>query len=241
MSTIGDLATTALGKIGVLGAGQTPTAADMALVVAQINRILNRWNAQRDAVYADVFASYTLTVDLNPHTLGPTGATWSVTQRPVTVDGVSLQIGSGASLVQLPIRQRDATWWEAQAVPNITSGIPTDFYYDASWPNGSLYLWPVPSVAYDVQIRTRVVLASVTKNTTFSMPPAYEDALLLTTAEEICPDFTVPVPAQVAKSAREARVTAFANNAQPVRIATAPFRGGGRGSSYNWRTGLDNG
>src|SRR6185503_3081863 len=72
--------------------------------------------------------------------------------------------------------------------------LPTDFYYSPDWPNGSVYLWPVPSAVNDVRLQMPIVLGEYTAyDQKFSLPPGYWDAVVYSLAVSICPMFNVPV------------------------------------------------
>lgn len=223
--TIQDIVTDALLEPGILAEGEVPSADQSQTVLKRLRRLLNSWNASRRAVYATAFVTNTLTPSLSPHTIGPTGATWTATQRPVSVDGASLILtGISSPEAYLPITIRDAVWWNAQIVPGLETSVPTDLYYQPDWPNGSLYFWPVPTVAYDVQLMLRVLLDdTVTLASTFSLPPGYQEAVTLSLAESICRIFGVPMPvrAEIQQAAKLARSVVWSNNEEPTRIQTA--------------------
>jgi hypothetical protein len=226
--TIREVCQTALLETGVIAAGETMGADAGTVVLGKLRRIFNNFNAERRAVYATAFVTNTLTPSLSPHTIGPTGATWTVTQRPVSVDGASLILpgSGGAPDVNLPIVMRDSVWWNARTVPALETSVPTDLYYQPDWPNGKLFFWPVPTTAYDVQLMIRVVLDdAVVLNDTFSLPPGYQDAITRTLEESICDDGSYGVPesvmVRIKAAAKLAKARIFSNNEEPTRIQTA--------------------
>ena len=229
-----DVVTSALQELGVTNAVDPPSAEDAALVLGKLNRILDNWNAEREAVYAETFPLFTLTPNLSPHTIGPSG-TFVTVQRPVSLDGAQLLISG----IRYPIYVRDVDWWQAQGLKTVTSTIPTNVYYDPTWPNGSLYFHLIPSAAYQVELRLRTVLATpVTLTTAFSMPPGYEDALTLTTAEQSAAALKVPLAQTTLRSAEKARARIFNNNLQIPRLATRDAGLPGGGSAYfDYRSG----
>lgn len=245
--TVEDLLLDALVEIGVQDPIDPVNSDYQTLALRRVNAILDLWNAQQEATYNVTFPTFTLTPLLSPHTIGPSGATFTVTgNRPMAIIGANLQIGNGTSLVNIPINIRDDAWWLAQPVPNIQSGIPTDLYYSADWPNGSLYFWPVPNTAYGVQLEVRQVLAALALGTTFTMPPGYQRALTLTLAEDLATPFSVPMPPALPLKARMARAAVFGSNTNntPVRIQTlqAGMPGSGTlGSGFNWLSGRGGG
>ncbi len=237
------ICTDAMTEIGAIASGETPEAADIFTVLGKGRRLLNNWNADRRAVYATAFSQFTLVANLSPHTIGPTG-TFTVTQRPVSLDGCNLILNTSPTPINTMINVRDNQWWLGQTIPGIQTNYPTDVYYQPDWPDGKLYFWPVPTSAYDVQLMTRVLLDDIPDlSTTFSLPPGYQDAITLTLALDITTIFPAVDPRvlqQVDLKGREARSRIFDNNDQPLRLMTADAgmqSTSTRHGDFNWWTG----
>jgi hypothetical protein len=236
--TYGDLVTDAYCELNILGAGEVLSPEDAAFGLGKLNRLIDLWNAKGQAVYNDVLNPFTLTTSLSPHTIGPTGATWTLSQRPVKLTAATLVINGTRR--PITVHNGDVGWYTSLALPAL-SGDPTDVYYEPDWPNGKLYFYPVPSNAYSVELWARVVLASVAAADVFSQPPGYREAMTLTLAESLGPAYpNAVVSADLKTHARDARATIFGNNDVTPRIATVDGgmpRSGPRGS-FNYRTGL---
>lgn len=213
----------ALTDLGVLQEGETASDAQTSLALSRFNRLLDNWNADRLKVYADQYLTFTWVPGTSPTTIGPTGATWTTGQRPVTIEGISYIFPGGGTNAYITLTPRDAQWWHNQITPELATTNPTDFYYNPTWPNGSIYFWPVPQTAYDVELQVRVVLSQFEisdLSDTFTMPPGYRDALTLSLAEELCIPFRVAPSQQLKESATKARARVFANNDVTPRLAT---------------------
>lgn len=243
-TTINAICRDALEEIKVVGSGSAMSAEDGQKALRKLRSLLNQWNARRAAVYADTFAQFTLVPNTAPHTIGPTGATFTVTQRPVSIEAIGLGLNTSTPNVYLPLNVRDAAWWQAQAVPALTSDVPTDFYYNPTWPNGEINFWPVPTAAYLVQLQMRIVLDdTVDLADTFNLPPGYEEALSLSLAENCARAFGQPLTQDLRQDAALARAVIFANNDVVPRLATKDSGmegpGGGLRPSFNWLIGSD--
>jgi hypothetical protein len=220
--------------------------ADVTYGLTLLNRLLDGWNAEQRAVYGSQISTFTLTPNLNPHTIGLTANSPTLTvtvNRPESIDQANIVVGSGTSAQRYPLSLRDRQWWMNQTLPNITSTIPTDLYYEPLWPNGSLYLALVPSAAYTLELLYRVPLAQLTLNSTFTLPPGYDEAITLTLEEMLVAPYHVTDQATLTvlvKQARDARARVFSGNEQGLRLRTAdpglPI--GNRTGGWNWRTGL---
>lgn len=226
-----------------LGGTMQPELADFALET--LNEILDLWNAERGKVYADSFLPFTIIPNQNPTTIGPS-ADWNTTQRPVSIDGIQVEL-TGTPTPFVYVKPRSAAWWQAQPSPTTTATFPTDFYYDPTWttaaPYGSVYLWPVPTQAYDVQVRCRIILGQLTANQTISLPPGYNRAVMLTLARAMAQPLRKPwTPAQE-QAWMDAVSKIESNNVVVPQIRTAdsgmPMSGGGSGlPTFFWPNGL---
>ena len=228
MATARDVVTAALEELGVVGATLELSDADLALGLRRLNRLINAWNANGQAIYAETIQTFTLTPSLQPHTIGPSGATWTVsTLRPVRIVAANVI----QSDVRSPLWLRTREWWMAQTTPTQTSALPTDLYYEPTWPNGSVYLSPVPSAAYSMELLLQVVLATYVAADTLTLPPGYEEALTLTLAEALVNPMTVPMPPSLPMAAQAARGVIFATNVTTPPLITNDI---GLPSSRGW-------
>lgn len=240
-TTASALVTNALFEIGACSAGDVPAAEDATFALGKLNRLIDRWNAEKPFAYRDVFQIYTLTPSTSPETIGPTGG-FGAAQRPQAIIGANLTIPASSPSIMLPIEIRDAQWWLKQRVKSIETSVPTDLYYEPTWPDGSLYFWPVPNVAYGVQLQMRFILVAFAWTDSFSMPPGYEDALTLSLAEELATPYgAMQRLPDIARRAQQARgVIATANYTIPDAVlgdGGMPTIDGTRGSRWNYLTG----
>lgn len=241
--TIRDLCTQSAMDMGVIGQGETLSAPDASVYLGLLQRLLNAWNANRLSVYASSMLQFTLVPNLSPHTIGPTGATWTATIRPVSLDGANLVLTPSTPPVNTNIKVRDDQWYFSLTTPTLTSTYPTDVYYQPDWPLGKLFFWPVPTFAYDVQLKVRVLLdESVDLNDEFSLPPGYWDAIVLTLEEMAMRPFAKPYDGNLASAATKARALIYGNNDITPHLITkdygmTPGRNQGTRADFNWLSG----
>lgn len=238
-----DIITDALYEIGAYGPGDGPVdAPDAQLGLRRLNMELDAWAALKRYAYEVTFNEYTLVPNLQPHTIGPEGATFEVAQRPVRIEGASLVLNNVTPNVDSPILNiRDAAWWKDQAVKPLATTTPTDLYYEPSWPNGSLWLWPVPTFAYGLRLEVWGLISQfATLNQVFSLPPGYKKALTLKLAVRLCRPFGRPLTADLKADANEACANLQSNNMESPRIASADYGASGRHKgrpTFNYYTG----
>lgn len=240
-----DVVAQAMQEINSLAQGEVPSNDDASYCLKKLNRMLDEWAAENRYVYSKVFTAYPLTPNLQPHTIGPSGATFTVSQRPVRIENANIILNSTNPTTRIPLNLRDDDWWSKVRVPGVTSTTPTDLYYSPDWPNGSIYLWPVPTAAYEVEIETWTLLSQLPALTTVvNLPPGYLNAIVCSLAERICSAFGAQPAATLVMEAKNARVAIQGNNAQSPRAMTLdagmPDKGsrkGGGGGGFNWITG----
>jgi hypothetical protein len=241
-----DVITMAMQEANITAAGETLSADDAAFGLRKLNRLLDSANAERLNIFTVNFANYMLIPNHAPHTIGPTGNSPTpnficVGTRPTKIVGASLIINTSTPNYTIPLNIQDADWWQAQRVQGLATSYPTDLYYEPDWPNGSCFFWPVPTTAWPVQLETWTnLLALPTLQTTFTLPPGYEDAITYTLAETLEPAFGKAPNPMLSGLALKARARIKSLNAQSPRISTGgdglPSSGKAR-SSFQWRTG----
>lgn len=233
LTTVSDLCASALWEINAVPAGDTPPPDELITAAGKLNRLLDRLNATPDAAYADVFSTFPLSPGVNPHTIGAVGATFTATLRPDSIDAAMLITGSTRIPINIIDRKDD---YFALPVPTLQSTYPTDLWYSADWPNGSIYFYPVPSSALSVVLMTRQLLSRVALSSIISLPFGYQDMLTLTLAESLCSHYEKTASADLKREAKAARALIFGKNRKAPAISTAGY-GCDEDNGENYLTG----
>ena len=214
-----DLIKAAMQEIGSLAPGEIPSNEDQAWVLQKLQRLIDTYNALRTMVFASQFVQFTLVAGLAPHTIGPTG-TFQVNQRPVEIPSIGLILTNGSS-VEIPLHPRDKDWWAAQSIKGLTSTLPTDYYYEPDWPNGSLFFWPVPTAVNNVLVQSRQVMAELKAyNAAYTMPPGYWNLTVYELAIEIGPSFERPTSQDLRERYQKALRAVESNNISSPRLSS---------------------
>lgn len=248
--TVNRFLTMALTEIRSARGGDVVNPDDMDVALFIFNELLDALNADGRALYSNRFTTFPLTPNLQPHTIGLATAipapTFSVSVgRPVEILTANIILTGN---IRVPLDILDDDQWNeisagaaaGQAV-TITASVPRYLSYSSDWPNGSLYLWPVPSTAYGLELQTKTLLAQVALADDFDLPMGYQQALRLTTAELCAPAFGQKVSQTTVIKAQEARARVWANNDEIPVVCTRDggMPGGMSGrSGYDYRTGL---
>lgn len=209
--------------------------------LGKLNRMLDKWNADPTTDFNTNFTSYTPTVNHQPHTIGPSGADWvAALGRPDRILGANLIINTVSPAVRIPINVRDEAWWRDQSVQGLATSIVTDLYYDPAWPNGNVNLWPIPTIAYPIELMSEALFARYAMADTLWLPYGYREAITLTLAELLAPGCGQTVSPELKEAAIDARVVVFGNNIRSNNIRTRDGGmpgGSSRRGGYLYRTG----
>lgn len=240
-----DIIRMALQELAVLDPNEPLEAGSALQGLAKLNRLLDSWNADGKFIYATNFLIGTITPNLQPHLIGPTGTlNFVVPQRPVKIKNANILLNyPGPTTVRVRVEIHDDEWWANKLAPAIKSVIPTDMYYSADWPNGSMFLWVIPTVAYPLELELWTVLAQLQLGDSFSMPPGYMDAVVFGLAETLAPSFDGDWTATLEKLKNKALQRIHGPNINSPRIGTCdagiPGKSGNR-ATYNYLTKQSN-
>ena len=107
------------------------------------------------------------------------------------------------------------------------STLPSALYYEPQMPLGVLYIWPVPSVGYQMTVFPWQVLGSFTAfDDDLALPPGYLRALRTNLALEACPSYGVQPSPLLVRHAAEAKQALFVPNTVVGRLKLHAGAGG---------------
>lgn len=229
-----ELVSAALKKIGALAPGESLAAQEASDGLAECNRMLGSWSTERLLVYArNRETPFTLTASDASVTIGSSGDI--NVSRPQSIDQATIQDAS-TSIESAPLRL--LTESEYAAIPDKTTQAtyPTALYDDGGHPLRTLTLWPVPSAAHKLVLYTLRPLSSIsTLDTTISLPPGYEDALVYNLAVRLAPEYGRPIAADLVALAMETKGNIQRANQRVhlLRVDALPVSGAGSFDIYS--------
>ena len=226
--TVIDICTDALIEIGAAAPGEIPGSDELQWVFRKLNEVMDVWQAMRNKVYSYSWPVFTFPAGVNPVLMGPSPlANWVVPQRPVRLESAALILNAGFP-VDLPINIRDKDWWALNQVKSIQTNVPTDVYPDYTWPDASLYFWPVINAGDQCRLQVWNTVSQFVSITDpiggptgpDTLPPAYRTAIKLTLAESLLAGSNRQPSPTLTAAATIARAAMIGNNAGPPRITT---------------------
>jgi hypothetical protein len=214
--TARDIIGDALGDIAVLDPGETMTGEMATTGLRTLNRVIDRWRAQRLYVYAikDVTATFS-------------GATASVgtgltinTEHPQRFeDGCFYRIGG----IDYRLPKWDLTQYNSLYLKTTAGQYPQGFYYDRAIP-GTVSVWPVPSTAIEYHFMVATLMSSFADlDTAYSFPDGYADAFHYTMCERLAPGYNLPPDPVLNANARAARTVIKKLNTQVPLLQVIPL------------------
>lgn len=224
----------ALAEIRVARGGDVVRADDQALCLTFLNEVLERLAVTPHALFARAPVDWPLVPGLNQPTIGPTG-TFIVPRRPVRILQAVLRFPDGT---RHPLTSQSldgyANRWGDPA------GRPASFAYNPQWPNGVLGLLPVPTQADDLLLVLETEILAVDDMDSIDLPPGYSELLRLWTAKKAAPAFAREFSKASQDALTEVLGEVFGTNIPRVNDADTRDGGvpGGRGGTYDYRTGL---
>lgn len=226
----------ALRDISAIGAGESSAGgSDATMALSHYNRIINRWQSLSRMSYFEFSQSFTFSVSQPSYTLGITGsgADFVITGagvgvRPPKINRAKLVITSSSPYSEIDIPVIYVAEYESIPVPLMTGTQPYAVYYKPTFPNGTLYPVPYPTITsnqlklYFGSQLAQVAMADITTN--IDMPPALEDALTFTLSERLCIPYGKEVPSELKIQAAGARQAySQLNDSDPVFISTGLY------------------
>ena len=214
----------AMREIGAIGISDTPEAEESQLALRTLNRMLDSWLTRNLYAYHVKWQQITLTSSQESRTIGPSGQVNIA--RPAQIEVGSYVRVSGID-TELRVVSRDT--WAAVEDKSLVGARPEIVYYEAASPIGTLYFWPQADCDVFLAIQTQLTqFADLT--TAYTLPPGYEDAIILSLAERLCRPFSRAIPLSLANDARKARAAVKALNLNVPEL-DMPLGNGLRGQS----------
>lgn len=234
MATGTDFCTDALRYAGIVGQGIDAAGEDIATALTLLNDMLAEWSSRQWLVYHMVDSSVVCNGALN-YTIGPAGSIvaavrperiWAAYVRLLTLTAPSLQTDFPLELINSRQDYTRITLKQMQSFPQA-------LFYDAAYPLGLLYPWPLPSAQFELHVVTQALLSQVTDlAATIVVPPEYNGAIKWNLARRLRAAYRYPADREVnSMAANGINVVSSNNFAVATLDMPSELVGGGR---YNF-------
>ena len=198
-TTAADQINGALRLIGMLAEGEVPSAATSQDALMALNQMIDSWTTERLSIFSTIDQVYNWPASTRIRTLGPTGD--FVGQRPVLLDDATY-FRDASTNVSYGIKMINQEQYNNIAVKTVTSTYPQILWYNATYPDIEIYLYPVPSRVLEFHfVSVSPLSAPAALDTDLAFPPGYLRAFRYNLACELAPEFGVEPSAQVRRIA----------------------------------------
>lgn len=224
MTTPNQLCTDALRDAGIIGDGQVVQAKDINRAFNIANWLLAQWARKRWLVYHLIDVSFVST-GVESYTVG-VGGNFNTPRPDRLEDGNFMrqlntappnQIDYPLALISARedynrIRMKQMGTW------------PSVIFYDAAYPTGLVYPWPVPQASiYEIHILVKQPLtAFATLAQQLNLPPEYEPALSYSLQRRLRIAYRMPPDPEINELAQDALSTLRGANVQIPELRMPP-------------------
>ena len=188
--------------------------------------------AERLQLYSQARTVFNIVSGTGVYTVG-TGGTVNVV-RPVYIDSVAFQDTSPTLTTEYPLSSLTNDAYDGIVLKTITSPFPTAYFYNPTFPLGTLTLWPKPtSTTLQGCLYSPVAVPSFPALTTVvSLPPGYEEYLTTTLALRLATPYGRQIDPSLRERQMEARAIVKRSNTvlQDLSFDAGALQGSNRGA-----------
>ena len=201
--------------VGTNGATQQPLAVGSALIGPGI--------PTGTVVAAGGIGTNTITMSANAtgsftlQNISFTSPGQIVIQRPLRITKAYSRMTTTSSTVDFPCDIIDLDAYGNIGLKTQPGPWAKSLFYNPTFPNGTMYLWPVPSQSIEFHFWTDALLQSVQLNTVLTLPQGYYMWLQFLLSEIWCIENGIPVSDDVKRLIRKYEGMIKSNNAYTDR------------------------
>lgn len=233
-----DLIAAAYLEFNYVAAGEPVPDEDAVFALDKANLVLDEWGADEFYIYNTTIQQFNYTANHQPTLIGATAIAPDFPlpgPRPASIRDAGWMLGN----VRIPLDVVDDDAWAATSIKTQTAVTPMKLYYSPSVPNGSIFLWPIPTSSSQIELEMMNILQQIPDlNTKLDLAPGYQNALTLTLAETLESSLGFSPTVSLVGRANKARLSIQQRNVSSPRTGTRDSgMPGGKSSSWNFRTG----
>jgi len=212
--TVREILTRAMRTATILGASDVMEGNDAADALLTLNQMMDAWQAERLFAYEILQHTHALTAGVGTYTIGPGGTI--NTDRPVRIEWAYTRDSQN---YDRPMEIVPDQVFAAITLKNQGDNFPSVLYYRPAFPLGTIRLWEHPSANLVLHLGCWVTLSEFADlNSSVTLPPGYEQAIVLSMAELLSPEYGKEPSASLVRMAARARANIQQNNLPDPRI-----------------------
>lgn len=186
MATALEIIESAMGKLGLIGPGDTVAPEDSDVCLNRLNTLVDSWENENLFAYTTTDTTFTLPANTTSRTIGP--AMEINVARPVKILRGSFVRVDSIDYRLTPVSE--AEYNDISLKSSVGTLTPSVCFYDGGVPTGIVYFWPMAATSVEVHLITPESGGTAASlSTEYVFPPGYQRALEYNLAVEIAPDF----------------------------------------------------
>jgi len=222
---VSDILEASLRQLGIT----SPTASELADAMEALNMWLAELALTMQGVTRLVRENFSLVAGTANYTIG-TSQTFN-TSRPQSIESAFIRISN----VDYPINPKLTATEYDRISDKTTQSRPTLLFYEHAATTGTIYPYPTPDSIYDLHLSSVKPFTAYTSIAdTLGLAPEYEPAIKFNLGLDLAPEFGAVVTEETMRAAIRTKAALKRAHATPVPESdTRPYRGGGKGRSYD--------
>ncbi len=203
----------AMRLIGAIGVGEQLTSEETSDCIIALNQLIESWNLNALMIYASKNNSFTLTPGKSSYTWGLDPLADFNSLRPDLVSHAYFM----SNQIKNEFGKVEAEYFNTLSNQPGQTGFPYIFYYNPTFPLGTMNIYPPPDANYEVEFLTFQKIPRVEyADDDLIMPDGYARAVTYNLALEIAPEFGMQPSALLIKSATESLANVKRMNIRPA-------------------------
>ena len=241
-STANDIIGFILKKLGVIGQGETPSAADADDAFTTLNLMLATWGSKRLLSQAPTLLNFPLVAGTSAYSIG-SGQTFNTSSVPLSINSAFYEDSTDE---EYPMDVKTREEWDLIGDKLITTGPPTYLFFDPGATQqtgfkGTINIYPIPDSESTYTLYMEALMAFTefaTLTTAYNFPPIYQEAIAYNAMERCASMFgkvLAPSDAAIARRSYADIVAINAANNMPItRLDLPGMKGPGSGNILNF-------
>lgn len=177
------IANAAAQRLVIIDSGGSLSTQQLTDALAYVNNLLDSWSSQRLYAIQAVVTNFVLTAGVSSY-----GTAAVFGSRPVAIESAGASFSGFAGEVKIV----DGVTFLSDPDRQNTGPLPKRMFYDRGYPNGNIYLEPIPGNAATLTLYTWTALtAFADKTTPITFPPAYARLVTAGVALEMASQFSI--------------------------------------------------
>lgn len=227
-----DLIARALRTVGALPAGEPADANDIKNGLDTLNDMLDQWSLENLMAIYYKTEQFALISGQNTYTIGQGGGADFFAVRPLQIMAVQLRDSNGLDNDMLVVSFDE---YQRLTQKGTSGSTPFVLCYQATYPNGTFYVYPTPDAGNSIRLQTRKMFTTLCDaSDEVILPPGFNEAIVYNLAERFgIENGRDAMMAMIVDKAARAKANIKKKNVQRDIVHFDPALIGRQSGSYN--------